>query len=117
YSSNILPSLIQNIGSFSFDCRKEISLIYAILLRRKIGTREPTIDYLNKNPHIIHLLCDGYNQPEAAVFVGSMLRESLKHESLASILLDYKNFFSFFKYVQMQNFDIASDAFSNFRVN
>ena len=45
-----------------------------------------------------------------------MLRECIKHETLATVVLDDKRFYKFFEYVKMSTFDIASDAFSAFRV-
>ena len=47
---------------------------------------------------------------------GIMLRECIKHETLATVVLDDKRFYKFFEYVKMSTFDIASDAFSAFGV-
>ncbi|KAJ1935671.1 conidiophore development protein hyma [Linderina macrospora] len=44
-----------------------------------------------------------------------MLRECLKHESLTTVVLNLPEFFNFFVYVEGPNFDVASDAFANFR--
>jgi len=53
--------------------------------------------------------------PEIAVTCGSMLRESVRHEHLAKILLHSDDFYNFFNYVEVSTFDIASDAFSTFK--
>jgi calcium binding protein 39 len=45
-----------------------------------------------------------------------MLRECARYEALAKIMLYSDDFFSFFKYVEVSTFDIASDAFSTFKV-
>ena len=46
-----------------------------------------------------------------------MLRECIKHETLATVVLDDKRFYiKFFEYVKMSTFDIASDAFLAFGV-
>ena len=45
-----------------------------------------------------------------------ILRECLKHEPLASILLSSSQFYDFFVYVEANTFDISSDAFASFRV-
>ncbi len=47
---------------------------------------------------------------------GSMLRECVKFEALAKILLHSEHFYDFFKYVEVSTFDIASDAFATFKV-
>jgi Mo25-like len=45
-----------------------------------------------------------------------MLRECVKFEALAKILLHSEHFYDFFKYVEVSTFDIASDAFATFKV-
>ncbi|PVZ97227.1 hypothetical protein BB558_006752 [Smittium angustum] len=114
-SSDLVVQLSQEIYTTDVFNRKEVSLIYGILLRRKVGSREPTIEYLCKKPKIIHDMISGYRNQDSAVFCGSMLRESLKHEPLLEIVLDSTQFFDFFEYAEDPNFDIASDAFGNFR--
>lgn len=47
---------------------------------------------------------------------GIMLRECIRHEPLARIVLHSDHFHSFFSYVEMSTFDIASDAFATFKV-
>ena len=46
-----------------------------------------------------------------------MLRECIKHESLARAIIENDEFYIFFEYVEMSTFDIASDAFSTFKVS
>merc|ERR1712045_345268 len=48
--------------------------------------------------------------------MGTMLRECVRYEALAKILLQSEQFYEFFKYVEVSNFDIASDAYSTFKV-
>lgn len=45
-----------------------------------------------------------------------MLRECVRHESLANFILTDKRFYDFFAYVELSTFDIASDAFASFKV-
>lgn len=45
-----------------------------------------------------------------------MLRECIRHEPLAKIILWSEQFYDFFRYVEMSTFDIASDAFATFKV-
>jgi len=44
-----------------------------------------------------------------------MLRECSRHEPLAKTMLYSEEFYNFFTYVEVSNFDIASDAFSTFK--
>ena len=45
-----------------------------------------------------------------------MLRECCRYEALAKIMLYSSEFYKFFSYVEVSTFDIASDAFSTFKV-
>ena len=44
-----------------------------------------------------------------------MLRDCLKEEALARLMLNGPLFMSFFEKVELANFEIASNAFSNFK--
>lgn len=45
-----------------------------------------------------------------------MLRECARYEALAKIMIYSDDFYNFFRYVEVSTFDIASDAFSTFKV-
>lgn len=57
-----------------------------------------------------------YEAPQIALRCGIMLRECIRHEPLAKIILFSNQFRDFFKYVELLTFDIASDAFATFKV-
>jgi calcium binding protein 39 len=67
-----------------------------------------------RHPDLLDTLVRGYENVDIAQNCGAMLRECAKHEPLAKLLLG-QTFFLFFNYVEMPNFDIASDAFSTFK--
>ena len=46
-----------------------------------------------------------------------MLRECARNEDLARIMLCSPEFYRFYDYVEVSTFDIASDAFSTFKVS
>jgi calcium binding protein 39 len=46
-----------------------------------------------------------------------MLKECIRHEHLSKIILSAEQFYDFFSYVEVSTFDIASDAFSTFKVS
>jgi calcium binding protein 39 len=58
----------------------------------------------------------GYEHQEIALNCGTMSRECARYEALAKIMLYSDEFFNFFQYVEVSTFDIASDAFSTFKV-
>ena len=57
-----------------------------------------------------------YENPEIALNCGAMLRECIRHETLARTILYSPEFFNFFDYVEVSTFDISSDAFATFKV-
>ncbi|PAV83575.1 hypothetical protein WR25_10856 [Diploscapter pachys] len=115
YNANVLPMLIKNLAKLDFESKKDVAQIFNNLLRRQIGTRSPTVEYLGARPEILVTLAHGYENGEIAVTCGSMLRECIRHDHLAKILLYHESFYNFFSYVEMSSFDIASDAFATFK--
>lgn len=57
-----------------------------------------------------------YETPGSALNCGIMLRECIRHEPLAKLVLHSEHFQDFFSYVELETFDIASDAFATFKV-
>ncbi|GMP56659.1 hypothetical protein CsSME_00021067 [Camellia sinensis var. sinensis] len=63
-----------------------------------------------------YLYWDGnYDNKEIALNCGNVLRECIKLPTFAKYILESPSFELFFKYVELPNFDIASDAFSTFK--
>jgi calcium binding protein 39 len=95
YSTDLLYLLVLNIGKFDFEARKDVAQIFNNLLRRQIGSRWPTVEYLassgngpNDNKHIIlFATLRGYDDEDVALNTGMILKEMLRHEALCEILL------------------------------
>lgn len=115
YSSHLLLLLIQNLSKIDFEGKKDVAQIFNNVVRRQIGQRFPTVEYIYLKPQILFLLLAGYEKPDIALNCGTMLRECVRHESLAKIMLYSDDFYNLFKYVEVSSFDIASDAFSTFK--
>lgn len=115
YSSQVLLLIIQTLGKVDFESKKEVVQIFSKLLRREIGQRLPTVEYICSNEQILIELIKGYENPDISMFTGQMLRDCAKQDPLAKIILSRPEFFSFFQYVQVSSFDIAADAFSSFK--
>jgi len=115
YNNNILQLLVDNLPRIDFEGRKDVAQIFNNLLRRQIGTRAPTVDYICQHREILTALMAGYDNQEVALNCGMMLRECFRHEELARIVLLSDSFYKFFDYVELSTFDIASDAFSTFK--
>merc|ERR1711874_171758 len=115
YNTGLILALLRNLHRIDFEGKKDAVQIFHGILRRQIGTRTPTVEYICTKPDIIFTLCRGYEQQEIALNCGTMLRECIRYEALTKILLHSDNFYDFFKYVEVSTFDIASDAFATFK--
>ncbi len=87
YNTDLLLHLLENIHKLEFESRKDVVQIFNNLLRRQIGARFPTVEYLCSKPEVLFAAFDGYNNEDIALNTGMILREMLRHEPLAKILL------------------------------
>uniref|UniRef100_A0A1A8GIB5 Calcium binding protein 39-like n=1 Tax=Nothobranchius korthausae TaxID=1143690 RepID=A0A1A8GIB5_9TELE len=115
YNSGLLSTLIADLQLIDFEGKKDVAQIFNNILRRQIGTRTPTVEYLCTQQNILFMLLKGYESSDIALNCGIMLRECIRHEPLAKITLSSEQFYDFFRYVEMSTFDIASDAFATFK--
>lgn len=117
HKNDIIQLLIQSLGFIDFEGKKYASQMMSNLLKRQIGSRYPTVEYimLQQNQCILDHLINGYNAAEIALHSGVVLRECIKHEALANTVLKDEKFFKFFGYVEVSTFDIATDAFTSFK--
>jgi len=112
----VVPLVIANLGRLDFESRKNVVFIYTALLRREVDEHvHPFVDHLVNNPQILLQTVSGYKDGVIWQHTGMLLRESVKYESLTRILLQPDMFCQFFELVELQNFDIAIDAFSTFK--
>lgn len=95
---------------------------------------------IQHRPEVIIALCNGYRHRESASPCGSILREALKYESVAALILydgqaedermlnlssEVTNeparrkgvFWKFFDWIDKSAFEISADAFTTFRVS
>ncbi|KAK3749956.1 hypothetical protein QZH41_013869, partial [Actinostola sp. cb2023] len=115
YNSDLYEKILSNLAKLDFESKKEAAQIFNNILRRQIGTRAPTVEYICSKEELLFTLMNGYEIPEISLNCGVMLRECLRHEALAKIILNNDEFYKFFGYVEVSTFDIASDAFSTFK--
>ncbi|XP_068612459.1 calcium-binding protein 39-like [Brachionichthys hirsutus] len=115
YSGGFLVTLVTKLELIDFEGRKDFCQIFNNILRRQIGTRSPTVEYFCSHQDVLFILLKGYETPKVALNCGIMLRECIRHEPLARIVLRSHDFRSFFTYVEVSTFDIASDAFATFK--
>nr|SVE73597.1 EOG090X07E2 [Daphnia atkinsoni] len=100
YNSGLLVLLTQHLSRVDFEGKKDVAQIFNNILRRQIGTRSPTVEYICTRPEILFTLVQGYEHQDIALNCGTMLRECARYEALAKILLYSEEFYNFFKFVE-----------------
>ncbi|KAH9950762.1 Mo25-like protein [Amylocystis lapponica] len=115
YSTDLLYHLLVNIQRLEFEARKDVVQIFNNLLRRQIGARFPTVEYLCTRSDVLFAAFDGYKHEEVALNTGMILREMLRHEPLARIMLHSEQFYIFPHYIETTTFGVSCDAYANLK--
>ena len=70
YSTDLLQNLLLSIARLEFEARKDVVQIFNNLLRRQIGSRFPTVEYLCNKPDVLFTAFKGYEIEEVALNTG-----------------------------------------------
>lgn len=143
---DLLYLLALNLHRLPFESRKDAQVIFSYVFRFRPPTAsaksEPTaLSYVvNNRPEVLVELCNGYEHKESATPAGTVLREILKSDAVAAIILyhdpdkpaDSKGlsgiqvesqqngkgvFWKFFSWIDQGSFEVGADAFTTFRVS
>ncbi|GMM37818.1 Hym1 protein [Saccharomycopsis crataegensis] len=112
YSTDCLYLLAANLANLAFDSRKDVVILFSTLLRRQIGNRSPTVDYLLSRPQILQVLFKGPEIPEITLTTGQIIRDCIKHASINKFLLNDKIFWNYFRYCSSNSFENSTDSFN-----
>ncbi|KAL7662874.1 Uncharacterized protein ABC855_g4372 [[Candida] zeylanoides] len=113
YATDTLYLLVACLRKLDFDSRKDVLILFSTLLRRQIGSQSPTVDYLlHSRPDTLLLLMRGPETPEIGLTAGQILRDCIKFESINRYILAQASFWNYFRYCQIEVFEIATDAFA-----
>lgn len=142
---DLLFLLALNFSRLSFEGRKDAQVIFSYVLRFRPSTASPKSDpialsyVVNNRPEVLVELCNGYNHKDCATLTGTILREILKNDAVAAIILYHDQerfveskglsgiqvdvqqtgkgvFWKFFDWIDQGSFEIGADAFTTFRV-
>ncbi|KAI7742553.1 hypothetical protein M8C21_033150 [Ambrosia artemisiifolia] len=112
---DVIPLFFHKLSILGWEARKDLVQCWSILLKQKVGSTHCCVQYLENHLDLLDFLVAGYDNKEIALNCGNMLRECIKFPILAKYMLESPSFELFFKYVELANFDVASDAFSTFK--
>ena len=112
-ASGVVDHLCRHLSRLEFEARKDGAMVFNNLLRKRHGGALVAVEYLDRNAHLLDSLLLGYNDAEAAMCTGNMLRECTRCEPLCRRILDSGCFTQFFAFIELDTFEIATDAFSS----
>ncbi|KAJ0117220.1 hypothetical protein N8I77_006600 [Diaporthe amygdali] len=90
---DLLYQLAVNLWRLPFEARKDTQVIFSSVFRFRPATASPKSDpvalswVVNNRPQVLIELCKCYDHKESATPAGSVLREVLKSEAAAAIIL------------------------------
>ncbi|GAB4846053.1 hypothetical protein Ancab_025052 [Ancistrocladus abbreviatus] len=114
FRGNTLRLLIICLPKLDLEARKDATQVVANLQRQQVHSRLIAADFLEANVDLMDILVSGYEDPSIALHYGSMLRECIRHQSIAKYVLE-SHLRKFFDYIQLPNFDVSSDAAATFK--
>ncbi|KAK4748053.1 hypothetical protein SAY87_014639 [Trapa incisa] len=115
FKENTLRILIGCLPKLNLEARKDATQVVANLQRQQVNSRLIASEYLEANFDLMDILVSGYENSDMALHYGSMLRECIRHQSVARYVLESEHVKKFFDYIQLPNFDIAADAAATFK--
>ncbi|CAH1448211.1 unnamed protein product [Lactuca virosa] len=115
FKENTLRLVIVCLPKLNLEARKDATQIVANLQRQQVQSRLIACDYLEANIDLMDILASGYENPDMALHYGAMLRECIRHQSVARYVLESEHMKKFFDFIQLPNFDIAADAAATFK--
>ncbi|KAF9664411.1 hypothetical protein SADUNF_Sadunf16G0016200 [Salix dunnii] len=116
FRENTLRLLIVFLPQLNLEARKDATKIVANLQRQQVNSRLNASDYLEKNTDLLDILIAGYANTDMALHYGVMLRECIRHQTVARYVLESPNVKKLFDYIQPPYFDISADAAATFKV-
>eukprot|EP00262_Sarcandra_glabra_P013217 TRINITY_DN3621_c0_g1_i2.p1 TRINITY_DN3621_c0_g1~~TRINITY_DN3621_c0_g1_i2.p1 ORF type:complete len:341 (+),score=57.23 TRINITY_DN3621_c0_g1_i2:113-1135(+) len=112
---DVLSLFVYKLPILGWEARKDLVHCWCILVRQMVDSSYCCLDYIENHLELLDFLVACYDNTDIALNCGNMLRECIKYPTLAKYILESPSFELFFKYVELSNFDIASDAFSTFK--
>ena len=144
-SEDVLYIFATHLHKLPFEARKDVQVIFSNALRWKpVGGQasDPRVIQwiLNERPEVINALCHGYDNRESAMVCGTILREALKFDCMAALILYDEPlepgtrsrglrgvdpskptsgkglFWDFFAWIDRGQFEVSADSFNTLRV-
>lgn len=83
FRENTLRLLITCLPKLNLEARKDATQVVANLQRQQVNSRLIASDYLEANLDLLDILIAGYENTDMALHYGAMLRECIRHQTVA----------------------------------
>ncbi|XP_020234303.1 putative MO25-like protein At5g47540 [Cajanus cajan] len=104
------------LTNLKLGARQDVTHVIANLQRQRVNSQIIASQYLEKNLDLVDMLVCGYElEGDIALTYGAVARECIRHQCVARHVLESENMKKFFDYIQLPNFEIASDAVATFK--
>ncbi|KAG5053521.1 hypothetical protein JHK87_005719 [Glycine soja] len=104
------------LSNLKLGARQDATHVIANLQRQRVNSQLIASQYLEKNLDLVDMLIGGYEKEgDIALTYGAVARECIRHQSVARHVLESEHMKKFFDYIQLPNFEIASDAVATFK--
>ncbi|KAJ6680546.1 PROTEIN putative-RELATED [Salix purpurea] len=107
--------LVSCLPKLDLGARQNATHVIANLQRQRVGGRLIASEYLENNLDLMDILLPGYEDGDIALTYGAISRECIRHQIVARYVLGSEYMKKCFTYIQIPNFDIASDAQATFK--
>ncbi|XP_052736193.1 putative MO25-like protein At5g47540 isoform X2 [Vigna angularis] len=104
------------LAKLKLGARQDATHVIANLQRQRVNSQLIASQYLQENLDLVDMLICGYDKEgDVALTYGAVARECIRHQTVAKHVLESDNMKKFFEYIQLPNFEIASDAVATFK--
>ncbi|KAM2211870.1 hypothetical protein COP1_022121 [Malus domestica] len=111
----VLDLLIHKLPILGWEARKDLVHCWSTLMKQKVESTYCCAEYTENHLELLDFLVVYYDNKEIALNCENMLRDCIRFPALAKYILESASFELFFKYVELPNLDVASDAFFTFK--
>ncbi|CAI0432163.1 unnamed protein product [Linum tenue] len=115
FREDTLRILIVCIPKLDLGSRQIAARVISNLQKQKVQGRLVAPQYMESNLDLLDILLPGYADDEIAVPYGIIARELICHQVVAKYVLESEHMRNFFEYIQIETFEISSDAQATFK--
>ncbi|GMN27805.1 hypothetical protein TIFTF001_001818 [Ficus carica] len=107
--------LIICLPKLDLGIRQDATHVIANLQRQRVSSRLIASEYMEKNLDLMNILILGYEDSDMALTYGAIVRECIRHQTVAKYILESEHMKKIFDYIEDPNFEIAADATATFK--